>query len=94
MRWDMPFIIHNSSFIIAKLCRRQDLNLHILRYEILSLARLPISPLRPAFSAWPGLNITKSVQVYLRNLGLSHSLRQCEKNESTDNKEPFLQPSL
>ena len=44
-----PFIIHHSSFIIAQKCRRQDLNLHILRYEILSLARLPISPLRPAF---------------------------------------------
>ena len=44
--FNSAFFILNSEFLIVR-CRRQDLNLHILRYQILSLARLPISPLRP-----------------------------------------------
>jgi hypothetical protein len=32
-------------------CREQDSNLHTLRYQILSLARLPIPPSRPGRAA-------------------------------------------
>ena len=30
---------------VQQKCARQDLNLHVLRHQILSLARLPIPPL-------------------------------------------------
>ena len=40
-------------------CRGQDLNLHALRHQILSLARLPISPPRRIF-----------ILLYMKNLSM------------------------